>query len=86
MLTVKEAATIAVEYFAHLFEGKDLGPVLLEEAEMTEDEQYWLITLSHDTPTRPIASIVSPPPRSYKTFKIDASTEAVVSMKIRQLQ
>jgi len=67
MLDVKEAAQKASEYFAALYADQGVSKVQLEEVELTDDGQYWLITLSY-----PIvgAALSFPPKRQYKVFKI----------------
>jgi len=62
----------------------------LEEAELSEDKQYWLITLGFnrlvDKTSNPLADLVAIRnyERDYKVFKINAQTGEVQSMKIRQ--
>lgn len=62
----------------------------LEEAELSEDKQYWLITLGFSRPvdktSNPLADLIATRnyERDYKVFKIDAQTGEVQSMKIRQ--
>lgn len=88
MLDVKEAARRASEYFAGLYDPKQIDDVQLEEVEMSEDGKYWLITLSY--PLLPAG--LTPIPfgqisrRKYKLFTIDAQTGEVKSMKIREVE
>lgn len=87
MLDVKEAALRASEYFAGLFADQGVSNVQLEEVELTDDGQYWLITLSYPLIPSSMAlpvNIVSK--RNYKVFKIDAKTGEVKSMKIRNVE
>ena len=62
----------------------------LEEAELSEDKQYWLITLGFSRPVdktiSPLGDLLAIPKyeRDYKVFKINAQTGEVQSMKIRQ--
>ena len=44
MLDVKEAAKRASEYFAALYPPQSVSNVQLEEVELSDDGQYWLIT------------------------------------------
>jgi len=81
MIDVKEAVKIAHDYFNTLFPRKPL--VGLEEAELTEDERHWLITLS-STEVAPLPWL--PGTKQYKRFKIDAQTGKVLSMQIRNVQ
>jgi hypothetical protein len=96
MIDVKEAAKRAAEYFGNLYSEQRYSDILLEEVEMTDDEENWLITLSYAY--EPLASILDPlttvdraftppkpKPRKYKLFKIDGATGNVKAMKIRSL-
>jgi hypothetical protein len=93
MLDVKEAAHRASEYFAGLYGDQSVSNVQLEEVELTDDGQYWLITLSYPlfpprmalagNPELPINLALK---RKYKVFKIDAKTGEVKSMKIRNVE
>ena len=82
MITVKDAAKKAVEYFSEIY-GNQFGNVLIEEVEQSDD--YWHITLGYDLPSV-IAQFGGKAPRGFKTFKIDAKTGLVVSMKIREVE
>jgi|GEM_PF-228812 hypothetical protein len=63
----------------------------LEETELSDDNQYWLITLGFDRPVGehldPLQAVVNNKKyeREYRIFKIDAQTGKVQSMKIREL-
>jgi hypothetical protein len=88
MLDVKEAAQRASEYFAGLYADQGVSNVQLEEVELTDDAQYWLITLSypdlpHDVALVPINFAFK---RKYKVFKINAKTGEVKSMRIRNVE
>lgn len=97
MIDVKEAAGRAAEYFANLYDQSTYTDLQLEEVELTEDEKFWLITLSYLSnrlPTSPdqIAKLLGMPtpspssgPRMYKQFKIDAETGKVHAMTIRKV-
>jgi hypothetical protein len=80
MLDVKEAAQRASQYFASLYADQDVSNVQLEEVELTDDGQYWLITLSY-----PSNAVFIDVDRNYKVFKVDAKTGEVKSMKIRNV-
>ncbi len=97
MVDVKQAATVATSYFMELMGGTDkIIDILLEEIELTEDERFWLITLSALVPTPKeaidatsmgvIAAIMQVPKwrRIYRIFKINTDTGTVKSMKMRQ--
>jgi hypothetical protein len=81
MLDVREAAQKASEYFAGLYQEQQPHNVQLEEVEMSEDGNYWLITLSYPQTELDVLSYK----RKYKIFKIDAKTGEVRSMKIRKV-
>jgi hypothetical protein len=76
MVDVKEAAKTASDYLAGLYSLDAWDDLRLEEVELTEDEKYWLITLSYQD-----KKMI--PRRQYKIFKINAETGKVQSMKIR---
>lgn len=84
MLDVKEAAQKASEYFGVLFSKELAANSRLEEVEMSEDGNYWLITLSY--PSSAFQNLFgSGTYREYKQFKIDIASGNVVSMKIRKV-
>lgn len=85
MLDVKEAAQKASEYFVGLYKDQGLSNVQLEEVELTDDGQYWLITLSYPVPPE-IAALNFNFKRKYKVFRINAKTGEVKSMKIRKVE
>ncbi|MEN3333678.1 MAG: hypothetical protein V7641_3043 [Blastocatellia bacterium] len=91
MLDVREAARKAAEYFASLYDANTYADLQLEEVELTEDEKYWLITLSYayaDPMSSAISTVLKIPsskPRKYKQFKIDAATGKVQAMTIRKV-
>jgi len=67
----------------------------LEEVEFSEDERFWLITLSYQIKAEPAPKAAVPSmaaffgPTSmtkYKVFKVDAQSGKVVSMKIRKFE
>jgi hypothetical protein len=85
MLDVKEAARKASEYFAGLYSDQKIPNVQLEEVEISDDGEHWLITLSY--PVAPeLAALNFNFKRKYKVFTIDAKTGEVKSMKIRKVE
>jgi hypothetical protein len=82
MISVKEAAEKAAEYFTDLYHDQFTN-VLLEEAERTG--RNWLITLGYDRPPA-LPQFVRKGPRAFKVFKVDGETGEVVSMKIREVE
>jgi hypothetical protein len=82
MISVKEAAEKAGEYFTNLYDGQFTN-VLLEEAE--RKGRYWLITLGYDRPSS-LPQFARRGPRAFKVFKVDGETGEVISMKIREVE
>jgi len=81
MMSVKDAAGRAVEYFRELY-GSQFGNLMVEEVE--RDDNCWYITLGYDL-SSVLAQFGGKAPRGFKVFKIDASTGEVLSMKIREV-
>lgn len=82
MISVKEAAEKAAEYFADLYHDQFTN-VLLEEAERTG--RYWLITLGYDRPPS-LPQFIRKGPRAFKVLKVDGETGEIISMKIREVE
>lgn len=80
MVDVKEAAKKAVEFFDSLV--ADYRSLRVEEVSLSEDDQYWLITLGFEEPSLPA---IGKPDRYYKILKVRADNGEVVSMTIRVL-
>ena len=69
MIDVKDATQNAFKYLRELH--GDIQGVLLEEVELTEDEKFWLITLSFPDPELIYLEIFKTnPKRKYKIFMI----------------
>ena len=85
-INVQQATKAAKDYLSELqgFMGGLVNDIRLEESEISEDDQTWLITLSF---TRPADNQLVPTQvqREYKLFEISADTGQVKSMKIRTL-
>ena len=86
---LKSAVREAAAYFGDLYANSPVENLLLEEVEETEDGKFWLITLGYDQkcpPSRYSRLVGSPEvTRAYKTFRIEADTGKVVSMKMRKV-
>ena len=102
MIDVKIAVKAAYQYIQSIRDSVlvvdssiGLGPLRLEEVELSEDKSFWLITLGFDipkkTPKSPLedsTSLASNPvlyERGYKLFKVNSETGKVEAMKIRQV-
>ena len=90
MIDVKQSINIAFEYFKELYKPEDLQDVSLEEVELSDDEQYWFVTLGFSRPpsklTNPLQAFAVQKllPRDYKVVKIHTESGQVLSMKIRE--
>lgn len=95
MIEVSDAIEKAMELFnvvyAERIAAGDIVDVLTEEVELSHDEQYWTITLGFSrkgeinpaTLGEALGQIDPKLVRKHKTFKIQAATGKIVSMKIR---
>lgn len=90
IVDAKKAAQLASKYFKSLL--PEVSDFSLEEVELSEDGNFWLITLgftakkSDPVPASNWANVFGAPPRTkFKVFKVDTRTGKVVSMKIRSL-
>ena len=95
MIDIRYAATSAVQYIQKIQDllETSLENLRLEEAEISEDSDFWLITLGYDRPEKKAKSSLTSmsldlskyPVREYKLFKVDVNSGEVAAMKIRQL-
>ena len=85
----RQATQSAFTYFQNIFPRNDplrqVSDPRLEEIEMSKDRRFWLVTLGFSEP-RPnsemLPKFLQVPMRKLKTFKVDAATGQVLSMKI----
>jgi hypothetical protein len=90
MVDIKTSAQAAVEFFNSIYP-RHMDGLQVEEVELSDDGQYWVITLGYNVPNEssdlsgPLGIIPRLRPREYKTFKIDRETGEVKSMKIRKV-
>ncbi|MBI1748539.1 MAG: hypothetical protein HYR55_18420 [Acidobacteria bacterium] len=82
-IAVEEALNRALEYFKRLYASQSVSSVQLEEVVLSDDNDYWFITLSYREPDQILGAIKST--TKYKIFQIHAETGAVKSMKIRDV-
>ncbi len=80
-ITATEAADIAQRYYSDVTH--DYTGVRLEEIELSEDENFWLVTISHSDYGPSGAPLYGE--KSYKSFKIDSYSGGVLSMQIRTI-
>jgi hypothetical protein len=88
-IDARAAAQAGAAYFKELY--PDVTAFSLEEVELSEDGNHWLITLSFELPAGPVQGLgllptFQPPKTKFKVFKVDAKTGKVVAMKIRKLE
>jgi len=87
-IDARAAAQAAAAYFKDLY--PNVEAYSLEEVELSEDRNYWLITLSFEIPSSSSSDSVMmqfrPPKTKFKVFKVDAKNARVMAMKIRNLE
>lgn len=97
-ISLQQAVAAAQACFHQAYSTHQVSNALLEEVEETRDGKYWIITLGFDMKrkilVKPSHIQVLPDflqqhdevKRVYKTFKVDAESGKVLSMKIRPLE
>ena len=84
-IDVKKAVELAKGYLSDVLE-VPVHLMLLEEVELSEDQQSWLITLSFPDPSpSPNPLVAALREREYKVVRLQADTGKLVSIKIRRL-
>jgi hypothetical protein len=95
---VRGAVVAAENYFKSLKDkiSNQVQDLRLEEVELSEDKNFWFVTLGFERPViqrkKPLSELLPAPAlppdykyeREYKIFKIDVKTGEVQSMKIRE--
>jgi hypothetical protein len=85
MIKVEDAVKIAFELLKELYDTKKFEDVMLEEVEMAEDSNAWLVTLgfSRQIPSENIMEAIGSKKylRSFKVFRINADNGEMISMK-----
>lgn len=90
-MDVKEAVKLAKKHVLDLFAEEEISNLGLEEVELTDDEQEWVVTLGFsrpwDEPRNTLASLAESnlPRRSYKIVRIYDKSEQVSSIKNREV-
>ncbi|MFW5845972.1 MAG: hypothetical protein ACOCXJ_07080 [Planctomycetota bacterium] len=83
MIDVKEAVRLATDYIKDLYDERELEDLTLEEVELSEDEQWWLVTLGHARRLSGMDGFGGQHRRCLRVFSIRADSGQVQSMKIR---
>jgi hypothetical protein len=88
LIDVREASQKAIDHLQSLYPDTDPGSILFEEAELTDDDKFWIITLSYKSPVAAggVGQSVYVGDRSYKVFKLLAETGEIRSIKNRTLK
>lgn len=83
MIDVNEASVKAIEHLKKLYPDQDLGKILFEEAELTDDDKFWIITLSYKAPVAAggLGQSMFVGDRCYKIFKLLAENGDIRSIK-----
>ncbi|MDT8377263.1 MAG: hypothetical protein RQ739_00120 [Desulfotignum sp.] len=83
MINVNEAATRAIDHLKRLYPEYDLGEILFEEAEITDDDRFWVVVLSYKNPISAggVGRSMFVGDRGYKVFKLLAETGEIRSVK-----
>lgn len=93
-MDVKEAVALAKSYILALFKGEDIKNLGLEEVELDQQENEWIVTIGFSrpwdespSPLNPLSAISSSSTlrRSFKIVRISNSGE-VMSVKAREVQ
>jgi hypothetical protein len=85
MITVKQAAQKAIEYVTDLVGAENLGQPRIEEVDLTDDNEYWLVTVGFLPPAKvgTISLGGFSSEREYKQVKVATADGSIKSMKIR---
>jgi hypothetical protein len=88
MIDVNEASSRAIAHLKTLYPDQDLGKILFEEAELTDDDRFWIITLSYKSPVAAsgVGRSVFVGDRSSKVFKLLAENGDIRSVKNREFK
>lgn len=84
LLDVKKAVELARGYLSDVLRIPS-QELLLEEVELSEDQEFWLITFSYPAPEGSSLQVMLGGSRAYKIVKLHADTGEFVSVKIRTL-
>lgn len=90
IIDLKTVVSAAYNYLTSMQDmmGNQLQNIRLEEVELSEDKNFWLITLGFDIPVKnktPLPVLGETTQREYKIFQVNSQTGKVEAMKIRKL-
>lgn len=83
MINIEEASRRAIDHIHSLYPNRDLGDILLEEAELSEDGRFWkvIVSFKRQAASGGVGESVFTGNRTSKVFQILAETGEVHSMK-----
>ena len=94
-IDVRGAVLAAKKYFEDIQDmiGNSINDILLEEVELSDNKNFWYVTLGFSRPVAKnertlipdVISLATKTEREYKIFTVDAETGEVKSMKIREV-
>jgi hypothetical protein len=92
-IDVRAAVIAAKEYIESIQDIMgSMDDILLEEVELSENKNFWYVTLSFNRPLRkkvsafiPTVELAAQKERHYRLFTVDTITGEVNSMKIREV-
>lgn len=92
-MNVKEVVTHAKQHVRDLFAEESLTNIGLEEVELDEQSNEWIVTIGFsrpwDAPSNSLAALANPsiyPRRAYKIVRVANSNGAILSVKNREAQ
>ncbi|AAQ60209.1 MULTISPECIES: hypothetical protein [Chromobacterium] len=89
-MNVKDAVSSAKRYIIDLLADENLSNVGLEEVELDQSTNQWIVTIGFsrpwDEPRNALAALAGSngPRRSYKVVRIDNQNDQVLSVKNRE--
>lgn len=89
MINVKKAVETAISFAEYINEEKELDALRVEEVELSDDGQIWLVRLGwndpelleNKPPSAQLTNLTDQLPRIYKIFYVDAETGEINKMK-----
>jgi hypothetical protein len=97
MIDARNAVKFATDHLEQIKDlmGDNFSNLRLEELELSENREFWIVTLSYDVPYTPsgLERLLAPSglphgklhTKEYKIFNVDAQTGEFRSMKIRSI-
>ena len=91
MVPIQQAFQSSIEFLRQAYPEETDPAATIEEAEVSEDKQYWYLTVAFNRmpgpPTTGLEALVGRglnPRRTFKRFKLESHTGEVVAMNIAQ--